>query len=200
MSISERTRKILWAKAGGRCSMCRVLLVSQDTDTDDPSVFGEEAHIVARAGTGPRAGQVADVNSYDNLILLCSKDRKRVDDQVGYYTVPRLRQIKRSHELWVASIAGPSGEDRQALIQELSRRAARARGELADRQRDHEQALHLRYLDHWRDGITTGAVVTWLDAQNSKHQRAVSDQSEALKLLGMLEADRTLRIVSCDLS
>ena len=57
--------------------------VTEGTGTDDPSVFGEEAHIVAQAASGPRAGQVVNVDSYDNLILLCSKDHKRVDDQVG---------------------------------------------------------------------------------------------------------------------
>lgn len=103
MAITDRTRKILWTKAGGRCSMCRILLVTEGTDTDDPSVFGEEAHIVARAENGPRAGEIADIDSYDNLILLCSKDHKRVDDQVGYYTVDRLKKIKQKHEEWVTT-------------------------------------------------------------------------------------------------
>src|SRR5689334_1541463 len=94
MAITERTRKILWIKAGGRCSVCRIQLVTEGTDTDEPSVFGQEAHMVARARNGPRAGEVADVDSYDNLILLCGKDHKRVHDQVGHYTVDRLKQIK----------------------------------------------------------------------------------------------------------
>ena len=104
MSITDRTRKILWVKAGGRCSICRVLLVTEGTDSDDPSVFGEEAHQIARALTGPRAGELADPNSYDNLILLCRKHHKQVDDQVGYYTVERLKEIKPKHEKWVASL------------------------------------------------------------------------------------------------
>jgi hypothetical protein len=103
MPITTKTRKILWIKAGGRCSVCRILLVTEGTGTDDPSVFGQEAHIVARAGTGPRAGEVADVDSYDNLILLCSKDHKRVDDQTGYYTVDRLKKIKKTHEEWISA-------------------------------------------------------------------------------------------------
>jgi hypothetical protein len=104
MAITYRTRKILWIKAGGRCSVCRILLVTEGTDTDDPSVFGEEAHIVASARSGPRAGEVAEVDSYDNLILLCSKDHKRVDDQIGHYTVDRLKQIKQTHEEWVSTL------------------------------------------------------------------------------------------------
>lgn len=101
MPVSEQTRKILWVTAGGRCSICRVLLATGGTDTDDPSVFGQEAHIVARSPGGPRAGQVAGPDSYENLILLCSKDHKRVDDQVGYFTVERLKAIKLAHEIWV---------------------------------------------------------------------------------------------------
>jgi len=103
MAITDKTRKILWVKAGGRCSYCQVQLVTEGTDTDDPSVFGEEAHIVGQSPNGPRAGNIADVDSYANLILLCRKHHKQVDDQVGRYTVERLKEIKRQHEEWVAS-------------------------------------------------------------------------------------------------
>lgn len=105
MAISERTRKILWVKAGGRCSLCRVQVATEGTDADDPSVFGEEAHIIGRSPGGPRAGDyTGDIDSYDNLILLCSKCHKQVDDQVNTYTVDRLRKIKRDHEAWVTKL------------------------------------------------------------------------------------------------
>lgn len=57
MAITDRTRKVLWAKAGGRCSMCATQLVTDAFETDDPSVVGEEAHIVARSPNGPRANK-----------------------------------------------------------------------------------------------------------------------------------------------
>jgi hypothetical protein len=104
MAITLLTRKILWIKAGGRCSMCRTLLVTEGTDIDDPSVFGEEAHIVAKARSRPRAGTVANVDTYDNLILLCSTHHKQVDDQVGYYTVGRLKAMKQIHEKWISTL------------------------------------------------------------------------------------------------
>lgn len=200
MAISERTRKILWVMAGGRCSICRVQLVTEATDTDDPAVFGQEAHIVAQAGRGPRAGQVAEIDGYENLILLCSKDHKRVDDQVAYYTVPRLRQIKRAHEQWIRSLVGPAGEDHASNRERLRARAQEVRRGAAEMARERQEALHLRYLDHWREGITTAAVVTWLDGQGREHRRIVAGETEALTLLGMIEADRTLRMISCDLS
>jgi hypothetical protein len=103
VAVSDRTRKILWTRAGGRCSICRAQLVSAGTSTDDPCVIGEEAHIVAQSLAGPRAGHIADPDCYDNLILLCSRHHKQVDDQVGYYTVDRLKSIKVGHEAWVQS-------------------------------------------------------------------------------------------------
>jgi hypothetical protein len=107
MPITDRTRKILWIKAGGRCSVCNEQLVTDATDEDDPSVFGEECHIVARSPAGPRAADVADIDGYDNLILLCRKHQKQVDDQRSDFTVERLKTIKREHEKREASRIGP---------------------------------------------------------------------------------------------
>jgi hypothetical protein len=106
MSVSEKTRKIVWVRAGGLCAICKEQVITPGTDSDDPSVFGEEAHIVARSKGGPRAGGLAEelINGHANLILLCSKDHKRVDDQPGHFTVERLRQIKADHEAWVQSV------------------------------------------------------------------------------------------------
>jgi hypothetical protein len=103
VAISDRTRKILWARAGGRCSICRELVVTKGTDTDDPSVFGQEAHIIAEAPNGPRHADLPAYDVYGNLILLCSKHHKQIDDQVEHYTIGRLQKIKQEHETWVAS-------------------------------------------------------------------------------------------------
>jgi HNH endonuclease len=107
MPITDRTRKILWIKAGGRCSICNEQLATDATDEDDPSVFGEECHIVARSPGGPRAADIADIDSYDNLILLCRKHHKQVDDQRSYFTVERLKTIKQEHEKREANRSGP---------------------------------------------------------------------------------------------
>ncbi|MEV1023808.1 HNH endonuclease signature motif containing protein [Streptomyces sp. NPDC050264] len=106
MGVSEKSRKILWVQAGGLCAICKEQVITPGTASDDPSVFGEEAHIVARSGGGPRAGGTAEdlINHHANLILLCSKDHKRVDDQPNHFNVDRLRQIKADHELWVRSL------------------------------------------------------------------------------------------------
>jgi hypothetical protein len=121
MPVTDRTRKILWVKAGGRCSICQVQLVTEGTDTDDPSVFGEEAHIVGQSPNGPRAGNISDVDSYANLILLCRKHHKQVDDQRSYYTVERLREIKRKHEEWIATLGETTNPGPVRLIPDPAR-------------------------------------------------------------------------------
>jgi hypothetical protein len=108
VSISDKTRKTLWVKAGGRCSICQQQLVTDAEAADDePSIFGEECHIVARSPGGPRAGQIEDPDGYHNLVLLCRKHHKQVDDQPAHFTVERLRQIKRDHEEQEAARSGP---------------------------------------------------------------------------------------------
>jgi hypothetical protein len=98
MSVTARVRRILWVKAGGRCSICQEQLATDAMGDDDPSVFGEECHIVAQSPGGPRADEIADIDGYDNLILLCRKHHKQVDDQRTHFTVERLKEIKREHE------------------------------------------------------------------------------------------------------
>jgi hypothetical protein len=108
MPITSRMRKILWVKAGGRCSICHEqLAIDAIEGDDDPSVFGEECHIVAQSPGGPRAADVADTDGYDNLILLCRKHHKQIDDQRSYFTAERLRKIKREHEEREARRSGP---------------------------------------------------------------------------------------------
>jgi len=100
VAVSERTRKIIWIEAGGRCAICQRQVLTPGTETDDPSIFGEEAHIVARSPGGPRTGGLDEdrLDSHENLILLCSEHHKQVDDQPNYYTVERLCQIKQKHK------------------------------------------------------------------------------------------------------
>jgi hypothetical protein len=49
-----------------------------------------------------------NIDAYENLILLCRKHHKQVDDQVTYYTVERLQAIKRAHEEWAADYGKPN--------------------------------------------------------------------------------------------
>jgi len=106
MGISLKTHKLLWGKSGKMCAFpgCRRELVEEATLSDDPSIIGEEAHIVGREQIGPRGNSQLTKEERDkepNLILLCSIHHKIIDDQVNKYTVEVLKKMKFEHEKWV---------------------------------------------------------------------------------------------------
>ena len=84
--------------------LMKKILVIDETSTDDPSVIGEEAHIIAQRNDGPRGDSPLTQeqrDKYENLILLCSIHHKIIDDQEKEYTVGKLIQFKQKHEKWV---------------------------------------------------------------------------------------------------
>ncbi|MCB9301003.1 MAG: HNH endonuclease [Lewinellaceae bacterium] len=106
MSISLKTHKMLWGRSGNMCAFpnCKKELVMDESETDDASVIGEEAHIIARKENGPRGKSdlpFEERDKYNNLILLCSIHHKLIDDQETTYTVEKLHKYKREHEDWV---------------------------------------------------------------------------------------------------
>lgn len=119
MALSIKTNRMLWGRAASRCSLpvCRMELVVDPLETDDASLVGEAAHIVAEQPDGPRGESELTLeqrNKYANLILLCNVHHKQVDDQINSFTVDRLLSIKEEHEAWVkSSLSGFDGQ-RQA--------------------------------------------------------------------------------------
>jgi hypothetical protein len=104
MSISNKTRKLLWGRSGNRCAICRKELISNHTAKDDESIVGDECHIISKESNGPRYDSNFPKNKidhYDNLILLCKVHHKKVDDQEKTYTSNKLHEIKKRHEEWV---------------------------------------------------------------------------------------------------
>jgi hypothetical protein len=126
MTISDRDRKILWARSGNKCSICKASLVVEKTAGDPAAIVGDEAHIVARSAGGPRAGLLGEskLDAYENLILLCKVHHKTVDDQPNEYTTERLHSIKSKHEAWVRETLGQESLTPEA---ELRSRAASLR-------------------------------------------------------------------------
>ena len=115
MSILLKTHKLLWGRSGNRCAFeeCRNELIADETETDDESVIGDEAHIVARKKDGPRGDHPMpfdDRDKYDNLILLCRIHHKQIDDQPNHYTVEKLIELKKEHEKWVKESLHPDTE------------------------------------------------------------------------------------------
>lgn len=107
MAITDRTRKVLWARSGNRCAHCRSLLVLPATERDSESVVGEEAHIHSAKPSGPRHDSSLSAERLDdigNLILLCSVHHKMIDDQVETFPAERVRSMKQEHEQWVQAL------------------------------------------------------------------------------------------------
>ena len=105
MTISDRTRKLLWGQSGNRCAHCYRVLTVDETELDDPSVVGEECHIVSGRENGPRydpAFPVEELDDYGNLLLLCRIDHKTIDDQQRTFDVATLLRMKSDHERKVA--------------------------------------------------------------------------------------------------
>lgn len=93
--------------------------------------MGDEAHIAAKSPGGPRYGECAPdkVDDYDNLVLLCREDHKRVDDQPGEFTSEKLRRIKSAHEKWVADTLATSSNRSDSRLDLSSIRVTDTSGE-----------------------------------------------------------------------
>lgn len=95
MSISDKDRKLLWSNSGNRCAICNIML------TYGNNIIGEEAHIISSKQNGPRGNMPiaqSAIDSYENLILLCPNHHTEIDRNVDYWTVEKLKEIKRKHE------------------------------------------------------------------------------------------------------
>lgn len=108
MTITAKTRKMLWGRAGARCSFsgCQIELIKLSKTGTEDAVLGEEAHIIAKSKDGPRGeipieSQRKDL--YENLILLCPTHHTLIDAQPKKYNANLLHEMKKSHELWVDS-------------------------------------------------------------------------------------------------
>jgi hypothetical protein len=110
MPLSVRDRKLLWARAGGVCALCKSHLTTVAKSGDRDVVLREEAHVVSEEPNGPRFRPMPrkEVDSYANLLLLCPSHHKIVDEQVSYYTEQRLQTLKRKHEQWVKDRVSPT--------------------------------------------------------------------------------------------
>ena len=105
---SDRNREIpvkiersLWGISAGRCEFegCNCFL-GINPITMETGNYGEKAHIEAVSKGGARYREVMDVeelNSTDNLMLMCAKCHKTIDDNPEIYTVEMLREMKKSH-------------------------------------------------------------------------------------------------------
>lgn len=91
MSISSKTRKIVWMNSFKKCAICETELMNGD------SVIGEECHIVSSKLNGPRHRHMKNYDSPKNIIVLCPIHHKIIDDNPNEYTEEKLQKIKSEH-------------------------------------------------------------------------------------------------------
>lgn len=102
MSIKVQDRKILWGRSGNRCAFpgCNQEL-HQVIGANGSTVVGEECHIEAQNGNGPRFNHALSekqINTFENLVLLCPTHHRIIDENPEEYTVEALKKMKADHE------------------------------------------------------------------------------------------------------
>lgn len=108
MPISDKTAKILWANAAGRCSFtdCQSRLCTDEAGESAPYTLGEMAHICGEkpgANRHDAAQSSEDRNAYTNLILLCPNHHTLIDkpENEKRYSIDVLRAMKSEHEKFI---------------------------------------------------------------------------------------------------
>lgn len=105
MSISALDRKILWGRSGNRCSYPGCNAELDITHNKKHTLVGEECHIEAQSPGGPRYNpNLKNVDSHENLILLCSTHHKVIDSNPERFTVEELKKMKTSHENMISGL------------------------------------------------------------------------------------------------
>ena len=102
--FNDRDLKLLWGYAAGRCSRCRIEVISPSTPADRAAVIGQNAHIRSYKKKGPRyeaTYPVQKLHCYENIILLCPNHHGPVDQQWHSYSTQELEAWKSEHEQWV---------------------------------------------------------------------------------------------------
>ena len=117
---SRNTQRILDIQSLNQCAYpeCIKNLVEPSAGESSPVVIGHICHIYAISPDGPRGKEgltEKELNSPENLILLCPTHHAVVDGQPEFYTAEMLQQWKREHEA-KAKNRYPAGLD---IIREL---------------------------------------------------------------------------------
>lgn len=99
-AIPVKTKLIVLSQSGGRCSMpdCnKELTFETDNTKGNLSNF---AHIEGYSPKGPRYNpnlSEEEVNSEENLMVVCLNCHKKIDADTETYTVEKLKEIKKKH-------------------------------------------------------------------------------------------------------
>lgn len=126
MTISYRTRRLLWMRSGGYCQNpgCHSDLIILFTD-GTVSTIDELAHIIGQSVNGPRGESEMnsdDRDEYDNIILLCPTCHTLADKNPSQFPVEMLLEWKHHHEESIRQVFQvPVYSDRRLLASDVHR-------------------------------------------------------------------------------
>ena len=124
MTITDKTRKLLWGRSGSRCAICKQELIISATSEDNESIVGDECHINSGEINGPRYNPSypeEKIDSYENLMILCRVHHKMVDDQPSTFTSEILLQIKNNHEISVAEMLSDKQKPKPVRLRRIKK-------------------------------------------------------------------------------
>lgn len=99
MAINIIDTKILWGRAGGRCSAPRCGEDLTALVAGGRYVVGEMAHVIGSKPTAARGTPEGGEDTYENLILLCPTHHTHIDKSPdGTYSIELLHEWKKTHE------------------------------------------------------------------------------------------------------
>lgn len=100
-NIPETVRLQLWIKSAGRCEFkgCNTPVWHNGLTLSEGN-FAEVAHIIGSSKDGPRGTDESEdlQTDYSNLMLLCQRCHKEIDDHPEMYPIELLKSWKQEHE------------------------------------------------------------------------------------------------------
>jgi hypothetical protein len=121
-NISHPKQLLLCILAGGRCEFdgCNKFLFEHPL-THKRFNFAQMAHIVAFSELGPRGNvtdRPTDINSLDNLMLLCHACHKQIDDFPDEFSRETLEGYKKAHEgrIYLLTSAAPDRQTTAVIL------------------------------------------------------------------------------------
>lgn len=104
MAIKQKDIKLLWGRAGNRCSICKCRLTVDAVSSSSSYVIGEQAHIIGESENAARGKSnltLEERNSYPNLILLCPTCHTKIDTDYEDFPPEKLFIMKSEHETFI---------------------------------------------------------------------------------------------------
>ena len=118
-NFSEKTKRILCLRVGGRCSnpSCKAITVAPRSDPEKVELLGDAAHISAAAPGGPRFNPDLSPSERKNIrngIWLCKNCARKIDVDSELYPLELLTKWKDDAEAYQRALSEKKTVDNMA--------------------------------------------------------------------------------------